>query len=206
MDLFRRCFTVSFIIHATAFGIYYLPKIHLFSSEDDKIFNANNMQNKNVDVDFLYDLPPSIQMGGNTNPAPVEKEEWIEGTGKDKPDADNTDVNINKLSGTGTDPDGYMFAELSDHPPIAIIDFDLNDYFPQEARSRDIYRKTVTLQMQIDEKGSVKSAKVVSQPAGFGFDDAALKVANRLRFRPGKVKGRPVKMVYQLPIQFVLEQ
>lgn len=204
MDLFELCLTVSIVLHGIGCGAYYISNMPLLRSDDDAEFEANAMKLKNVDVDFI-DLPPSVMLGGDTNPAPVEKQEWIEGTGKDKPDAEGTDININKLSGDGTDTEGYMYADLSDHPPIPILDFDLNKYFPQAARSANITSKTVLLLMQVNEDGSIRSAKIVSPPSGYGFDEAAMKVVQRLRFRPGKMSGRPVKMLLQLPIKFRLE-
>jgi protein TonB len=203
MDLFELCLTVSIVLHGIGCGAYYISNLPSMST-DDEMYDADNLKLKNVDIDFI-DLPPSVLLGGDTNPAPVEKEEWIEGTGKDKPDADNTDININKLSGDGTDTEGYMYADLSDHPPIPILDFDLNKYFPQAARSANITRKTVLLMMQVNEDGSIKSAKIISPPSGYGFDEAAMKVVQRLRFRPGKVSGRAVKMLLHLPITFKLE-
>lgn len=204
MDLFEICLAVSIIIHGAACGAYVISNLPSFSTDEDKVFDASAMKLKDVDVNFI-DIPPSVPLGGDTNPAPVEKSEWIEGTGKDKPDADNTDIDINKLSGDGTDKDGYMFADLSDHPPVPIIDFDLNKYFPQAGRSANIQRKTVLLQMQVNADGTINSAKIVSPPSGYGFDEAAMKVVARLRFRPGKISGKAVKMLMRVPITFVLE-
>jgi periplasmic protein TonB len=204
MDLFELCLTISILLHGIACGAYFISNMPGISGEDEKLYDASKMKFKDVDVDFI-DLPPSVIMGGDSNPAPVEKSEWIEGTGKDRPDADNTDININKLSGDGTDTDGYMYADLSDHPPVPILDFDPNRYFPQSARSANITKRQVLLRMQINEDGSIKSAKIVSPPSGYGFDEAAMKVVQRLRFRPGKIAGKTVKMLMQLPITFQLE-
>jgi protein TonB len=205
MNLFQKCFTGSFILHIIIAIIYYFPSIMAFASNEDVVYDANKIANINVDVDFIDDLPASIILGGSTNPAPVQKEEWIEGTGKDKPDANNTDMNINKLSGTGTDADGYMFADLADRQPIPMIDFNPNDYFPKEARSANIFSKTVVIRIQVNENGSIKSTKIISPAAGYGFDEAAVKVVNKIRFRPGKSKGKPVKMSVDLPLKFEFE-
>jgi periplasmic protein TonB len=205
MNLFQRCFTGSFILHIIIIIIYYFPAIVAFASNNETVPDMDKIANNNVDVDFIYELPESIILGGNTNPAPVQKEEWIEGRGEGKPDAATTDVNINKLSGTGTDADGYMFADLADRPPIPIADFNLRDYFPKEARSANIFRKTVTVQIQVNENGSINSAKIISPAAGYGFDEAAIKVVNKIHFRPGKKKGKPVKMLVALPLTFEFE-
>ncbi|MBN2159361.1 MAG: energy transducer TonB [Spirochaetes bacterium] len=203
MDLFQICLTVSIVLHGAGCLAYYISNMPSLIDDDEALINADRIKMKDVEIDYI-DLP-SIPLGGDSNPAPVHKEEWIEGTGTDKPDAESTDIDINKLSGDGTDEDGYMFADLSDRPPIPILDFDLNRYFPQAARSANITRRTVLVQMQVNEDGTIKSAKIVSPPSGYGFDEAAMKVVGRLRFRPGKIGGRPVKMLMRLPITFVLE-
>ncbi len=61
------------------------------------------------------------------------------------------------------------------------------------------------VQIQVNENGSVKSTKIISPAAGYGFDEAAIKVVNRIRFRPGKSKGKPVKMSVDLPLIFEFE-
>jgi periplasmic protein TonB len=202
-DPFTLFLVFSITLHGAAYGAYFISSLPSFA-DDDSVYDANAAVVKDVEVDFL-DLPPSVPLGGDSNPTPVEKEEWLEGTGTDRPDAENTDVNVNRLSGDGTDPDGYMFADLSDRPPEPIIDFDLNKFFPPAARSANITRKTVVVQLQVNDDGSLKSARIISPPSGYGFDEAAMKVLDRIRFRPGKIGGRPVKMVLRLPITFVLE-
>ncbi|MFH0975733.1 MAG: energy transducer TonB [Spirochaetota bacterium] len=204
MDLFRRCVSISFSLHLLFIGTYYLSSMPAFSSDAGEVFDSRNISFKNTEVDFV-DLPPSVILGGDTNPAPVQKEEWVEGTGRGRPDAGNTDVNINKLSGTGTDPDGYMFADLADHPPVPIIDFNPDDFFPQAARSANIHRSTVLVEVQVNENGSVKNFRLLSAASVYGFDEAAVKVLSRMRFRPGKVNGRPVKMLARMPLVFALE-
>jgi protein TonB len=203
MDVFKVCLAASVLIHGIAYGSYYISNLPKFES-DDTVYEAKNFKAANVDVDFI-DLPPPGLLGSDSNPAPVKKEEWIEGTSKNAPDAKNTDVDINRMSGTGTDPDGYLSADLGDRGPVPIVDFDLNRYFPPAARSANITRKTVLVRVQINEDGSVQSYKIITPPAGYGFDVAAIKVIKKIRFKPGYTGGRPVKMFMNLPITFVLE-
>jgi len=203
IDLFSRCLAFATVLHLTVLGAYYLANLPPIQT-DEKVYDARTMKFEPVDVDYI-ELPLTVPIEGTSNPAPVEKHEWIEGSGEGAPDAPDVDRDINKLSGDGTDPDGYAFAELSDHPPIPIIDFNLNRYFPEEARSANIARKTVVTLVQVNEDGSLKSVKVISPPSGYGFDRAATEVVRRIRFKPGRIKGKPVKMVLQLPITFVLE-
>jgi periplasmic protein TonB len=202
-DLFKRCISFSFSLHVVIIGIYYISSMPAFSSNETEVFDIRDVSFKNAEVDFI-DLPASVILGGDTNPAPVQKEEWIEGKSSNKPEAGNTDVNINKLSGTGTDPDGYMFADLADHPPVPIIDFDPDEYFPRAAKSANIYRSTVVVEVQVNENGSVNNFRVLSAASAYGFDEAATKVISRIRFRPGKLNGKTVKMMTRLPIVFAL--
>jgi protein TonB len=203
IDVFKLCVSISILVHGIAYSAYYISNLPELI-DDETVYDANNYKAADVDVD-LIDLPPAGLLGGSSNPAPVKKEEWIEGTGKNAPDAENTDVNINRMSGDGTDPDGYLSADFGDHPPIPIINFDLNRYFPQAARSANITRKTVIVHLQINEDGSIKNARIVTPPSGYGFDEAALTVIRKISFKPGFVRGRPVKMFLKLPITFVLE-
>ena len=203
IDIFRLCLAVSIILHGAAYGAYFLSTLPEFDG-DSKVYDAKNYQQQNIDVDFI-DIPPPNILIDSSNPAPVKKEEWIEGSGRDAKDAENIDANINRISGEGTDPEGFLSSSLSDRPPLPIIDFDLNRYFPAQARSANITRKTVVIHLQINEDGSIKSVRIISPQAGYGFDEAALKVIYKIRFRPGYVSGRPVKMFMNLPITFVLE-
>jgi protein TonB len=203
MDVYRLCLAISIVVHSTAYGAYYIANLPVSSDNDDKVYDAKNFKSVDVDVDFIDFPPPGILQGSVA--APVQKEEWIEGTGKNAKDAENTDVNINRISGDGTDPDGYLSSDFGDRAPTPIVDFDLNRYFPHAARSANITRKSVVVQLQINEDGSMKSVRIISPPAGYGFDEAAMKVVNKIRFRPGYVGGKPVKMFVQLPITFVLE-
>ena len=203
IDIYRLCLAFSIFIHGAAYGAYYISNLPQ-SENGEKVYDAKNFKAVNVDVDFI-DLPPPGLLGGSSNPAPVQKEEWIEGTGKNAKDAENTDVNINRFSGDGTDPDGYLSSDFGDRAPVPIIDFDLNRYFPPAARSANITRKTVIVQLQINEDGAMKSVRITSPPSDYGFDEAALKVVQKIRFKPGIAGGRPVKMLVKLPITFVLE-
>jgi protein TonB len=115
------------------------------------------------------------------------------------------DVNTNKISGDGTDPDGYLFSFNGDKPPSAIIDFDLRRYYPPEAKSANVLEYTVTVLVQVDEKGKLMGASIASGQAMYGFNEAALKVVNRARFYPGYKDGKPVRMAHHLAIRFVLE-
>jgi protein TonB len=196
LGLFRLCLIFSITLHGLGYAAYFIGNMPGGEVE------SSELKIENVEVDF-EDIPPEL-IGGTSSPAAVEKKEWIEGSGEGQ-DAPDDDVNFNALSGDGTDRDGYLYSFNGDRPPTPIIDFDLRQYFPREAKFANISSKTVVLRIQVDEAGKLKSARVVSGRAGYGFDEAAMKVIHRVRFAPGYVKGKPTKMAHELPIRFVLE-
>lgn len=197
--LFLVCFVFSLVLHLIAFSVYLVDKYVSFAN--------NYMVNSAYDlrpIDIDMDIPPEL-FGGSTTPAPVEKQEWVEGKKKEGADPEMDDVNTNKISGDGTDPDGYLFSFKGDRPPSAIIDFDLRRYYPAAAKSANVLEYTVTVLVQISETGKLMGSSVASGQAMYGFNEAALKVVNRARFYPGYKNGKPVKMAHYLAIRFVLE-
>lgn len=61
----------------------------------------------------------------------------------------------------------------------------------------------VILKLQLDETGAVTDILVV-QPAGYGFDEAAIEAARNSVFGPALTDGKPVACVTLLPIRFRL--
>lgn len=195
LGLFERCILASIMIHVLAYSVYYIATYQgEVSSDDIKITN--------VEVDF-EEIPPEL-LGGSSSPAHVDKREWIEGTSKTAPDAAEDEFDINAISGDGTDKDGYLFSYNGDRPPMPITKINPRQFYPKEARNANIVNKTVYVLIQVDEKGILKSAKLVSAKAGYGFDEAAMRIVHYVKFAPGYVKGKPTKMNHKLPIIFQL--
>jgi protein TonB len=195
--LFRLSLFVSIMIHVLFMGGYLVTKY--WPSGAGGIQNAMDLDAPEIEMD----IPPEL-IGGDSSPAPVEKEDWVEGTKKTGDDPVEKDIDTNKISGDGTDKDGYLFSIKGDQQPQPIIDFDVNQYFPEAARSANIKSHQVTLMLQIDEKGNVITSNIASGPAPYGFNDAALKVAKRMRFSPGYKNGKPMKMLHWQTITFAL--
>ena len=196
LDLFTRCVIISALFHLIGFGVYYISTM-------EKDFENEVTTLENVDLDYI-DIPESLlNASADSNPGHVEKKEWVEGTSKDKDAvAKNDETDVNAVSGDG---DGYSLGFKADRYPEPIIDFDIDRYFPKEAKQANIRRNTVVLLVKIDENGELKGVKIISQPSGYGFDQAAMRVVKRIRFKPGYLQGRPVKTIIKLPIMFVLE-
>jgi len=80
--------------------------------------------------------------------------------------------------------------------------------YPAIARENGVEGMTV-LQFVVSENGSVKDIKIV-RDIGAGCGEAAKKVVTAMnnlpeKWTPGKQRGRPVKVLYTLPVKFKLE-
>ncbi len=196
-DRFTLCLAISLILHGSGYAAY------VCATRPWEGDSFQEVEIEQVDAEFL-DIPPELVRfeRGESNPAPVEKKEWVEGTSTKGADPD--DEGEDRVSGTGTDPDGYYFSIGADRLPEPIVDFDLNQYFPREARTALIRRRTVMVMVKIDERGLLQGYEVLSEPSGLGFEEAAVKVVKRMRFRPGRKDGKAVRMLCRLPITFEL--
>ncbi|MFH1466786.1 MAG: TonB family protein [Pseudomonadota bacterium] len=102
----------------------------------------------------------------------------------------------------GTAPAGA----LAEPPPLvkepALLDF-VQAPYPAEAQAAGL-EGTVVLAIEIDEAGHVASAEVL-EPAGHGFDEAALEAARRFVFEPAEDETGPVAVIVEFAYGFVLD-
>ncbi|HMB90553.1 MAG TPA: TonB family protein [Rhodothermales bacterium] len=75
------------------------------------------------------------------------------------------------------------------------------NYPPMARRAR--VQGTVTIQFVVDEQGTVQDA-VVLKGLGGGCNEEALRVVKQAQFKPGKQRGKSVKVKMSLPITFRL--
>lgn len=79
-----------------------------------------------------------------------------------------------------------------------------NIKYPAIARENNI-QGTVYVTFEIDQSGKVKGAKVL-RGIGGGCDEEALRVVmNMPSWKPGKQRGKPVRVQYNLPVRFTLK-
>ncbi|TGL60483.1 energy transducer TonB [Leptospira sarikeiensis] len=193
--VFKISILASLLLHGISVGGFYISQMQNSATMDSADLSP-------VEID-LDDFPPEL-LGGAESPAPVEKQDWVEGSKKDGEDPNNDDLDPNKVSGDGKDKDGFLYSYNGDRPPTPILDFDPNSYFPDAAKNSGITEKTVVVLVQVDESGTLRSAKVVSGNPGYGFDSAALKIIHLARFSPGYSQGKPTSMSHRVPIHFRL--
>ena len=85
----------------------------------------------------------------------------------------------------------------------SVISFPSLEY-PESLREAAV-QGTVVVQAIVDTSGDVEvpTLKVLSS-SDPQFSDAALKAVRRTQFRPGRINGRPVRVLVQLPFRFTL--
>lgn len=80
-----------------------------------------------------------------------------------------------------------------------------NIKYPEEAKDKDISGR-VFISFVIEKDGSVSSAKIM-RGIGGGCDEEALRVVKAMpKWKPGMMKGKPVRVYYVLPVFFKLEE
>jgi TonB family protein len=72
--------------------------------------------------------------------------------------------------------------------------------YPAEARRARI-AGMVILEMVINEEGEVENARVL-KPLPFGLDQTALDAVRQWKFEPGMIEGKPVKVLFNITINF----
>ena len=75
--------------------------------------------------------------------------------------------------------------------------------YPEIAKKAGV-EGTVIVQFVVDENGNVRDARVI-KGVGAGLDEEALRVVKLLKFKPGKQRGKPVRVRMALPIRFELK-
>jgi protein TonB len=81
-----------------------------------------------------------------------------------------------------------------------------NINYPQDAIDQNT-EGTVNVSFVVDEKGNVKNPVVTGKTAGRSLDEEALKIVKQMpAWKPGLVKGKPVKSRLLLPVTFKLAE
>jgi len=63
----------------------------------------------------------------------------------------------------------------------------------------------VYVQFVVDYEGNIKDVKLTGARKGGGLDEEAMRVIRGMpQWKPGKQNGRPVSVLYNLPVRFQL--
>ena len=103
-----------------------------------------------------------------------------------------------------------VFEKVEDMPEFpggeqAMMDFVAkNVQYPKEAMEKGISGR-VFVSFIVEKDGSVSNVKVM-RGIGGGCDEEAVRVISGLpKWKPGKQEGKPVRVSYQMPINFKLQ-
>lgn len=119
-------------------------------------------------------------------------------------------MGMNKVSGSEdlTDAEGYYTNVYPSYPggDKALANyFSRNIQYPQEASENGV-EGVVSISFTVDENGKVASAKTTNPKLGYGIEEEALRVFNKMPvWKAGSLKGKNVKTRYTLPVRFQLE-
>mgnify|MGYP006286899013 CR=1 FL=1 len=80
-----------------------------------------------------------------------------------------------------------------------------NTFYPPEAKKNKI-TGTVNVQFIITKKGKVKDVEVVESVDPLLDKEAIRVIENMPDWEPGKIKGEPTDVSYQIPIKFSLPE
>ena len=76
--------------------------------------------------------------------------------------------------------------------------------YPQEAREHGVQGK-VFVNFTVEADGSITNVKLI-RGIGSGCDEEAVRVVENMpKWNPGKQRGKPVKVSYAIPINFILQ-
>jgi protein TonB len=153
-------------------------------------------------------------------PAPTTKIEVVENTVDVQDDAEiNIEDNQNQAVETFVAPSSKddepqiqeqeIFVFIEDPPEFPGGEEALMKYltsnlrYPEQAKELDI-QGTVFIEFVIEKDGSVTNV-VVKRGIGGGCDEEAVRVVKSMpKWKPGKQRGKPVRVSYTLPVRFHL--
>ncbi len=75
--------------------------------------------------------------------------------------------------------------------------------YPEMARKAGI-EGTVNVQFIVNKEGKVEDPKIL-RGIGGGADEEALRCVKQAEFKPGRQRGKPVRVQYSLPVRFQLQ-
>lgn len=101
------------------------------------------------------------------------------------------------------EPDFYLIVEEDPELIGGLEGLQRSIRYPEIARKAGI-EGSVFIQFVVDEKGNVIDP-VVTRGIGGGCNEAALEAVRKAKFKPGMQRGKPVKVQYNLPIRFRLQ-
>ncbi len=101
------------------------------------------------------------------------------------------------------EPEVFQVVEDMPEPAGGMAAIYQNIRYPDAARRAGIEGRVI-IQFIVDENGQVRDPVVV-RGIGGGCDEAAIAAIQSVEWSPGRQRGRPVRVQFQLPIMFRLQ-
>lgn len=117
-------------------------------------------------------------------------------------------TDVNKESAVR--PDSEIFTVVEQDPQFpggsdALYQFlGQNAHYPEKAKAEGI-QGTVYLTFIIEKDGSISNIRVLRSPSDMLSDEARRLVKSMPKWKPGKQRGKNVRVQYNLPINFQLD-
>ena len=101
------------------------------------------------------------------------------------------------------EPEIFVVVEEQPKPIGGMASIYKHITYPDMARRAGV-EGMVVLEFVVDERGDVSDARII-KGVGAGLDEAALEAVNKVKFTPGRQRGKAVKVRMTLPITFKLK-
>ena len=101
------------------------------------------------------------------------------------------------------EPQYFVAVEEMPQPIGGIQGIQKKIIYPEIAKRAGVEGKVYVLAF-VDEQGNVTKAKII-KGIGAGCDEAALNAVLKTKFKPGKQRGKPVRVQVSIPIVFKLQ-
>ncbi len=155
-----------------------------------------------VQPDVLPDAPPIA--GQSLSDLPIEPISAASGSAN--PASGSAIVDIGGV-GPGSGPAPAEAGAIVWKPGAGIVApqvlYRIDPKYPEIARAAR-RQGAVVVEAEIATDGTLRSARVVSTPLGFGLEQSALDAVRAWRFAPARYGDRPVSVYYRWNIQFSL--
>lgn len=101
------------------------------------------------------------------------------------------------------EPEIFMVVEDNPEPVGGVQEIYRNLRYPEIARRAGI-EGVVVVQFVVDAQGNVQNPRIL-RGIGGGCDEAAIEAIKAVQWSPGRQRGRPVAVQFQVPIRFQLQ-
>ncbi|MBN1999727.1 energy transducer TonB [candidate division KSB1 bacterium] len=174
--------------------------------------NAKKTDRVNITIE-VQEIPQTEQV--KRPPAPARPAIPIESEDEDIPEdatIETTDIDLSELPPPPPPPEdeidesAQIFVAYDEAPePIGgFAAIQKNLVYPEIARKAGVEGR-VYVQIIVDEKGNVVSAKVQKSLGNNGCDEAAIAAIKSVKWRPAKQRDKPVKVQVGIPVVFKLK-